>query len=248
MMRKFNPENWERLLSEERRALLNPGSFLDSIGVESGSVAADLGAGPGFFTLPLAQRVGPRGTVYAVDISPEMVRLLRDQDLPGQVKVLLSGETRLPLPDAAVDLALLAFVLHELEKPTGFLGEVQRILKPSARLVVLEWVPQEEVLGPPVHERIPEEESAQILASSGLRVSTRGIGQRFELLPGRAPGRCVTCFPRGAHERLDHHEPGNGELSILLHAEPGRPQSNRRSAEVREVRQADPAGPADHGI
>ena len=178
MTRKFDPEKWERLLSAERRALLDPGAFLDSIGVEAGSTAADLGAGPGFFTGPLAQRVGPGGTVYAVDISPEMVRLLQDQALPGQVKVLLSGENRLPIPDGSVDLALLAFVLHELGEPAQFLTEAKRMLKPSGRLIVLEWVPQEEPMGPPVHERIAEEESRRILASSGFRAEMGALANR----------------------------------------------------------------------
>ncbi len=175
MTRKFDPANWERLRSKERRELLDPGAFLDSIGVNPGAVVADLGAGPGFFTRPLAERVGPRGAVYAVDVSPEMVRLLRDRDIPAQVKVLLSGETRLPIPDGAVDLALLAFVLHKLDNPAEFLSEVRRTLKPSGRLVVLEWVPQEEPLGPPIGERISEAESTEILVSSGFRVVERGM-------------------------------------------------------------------------
>jgi ubiquinone/menaquinone biosynthesis C-methylase UbiE len=173
--RKFDPARWERLLSEERRALLDPEAFLDSIGVEPGSVTADLGAGPGFFTEPLAHRVGAQGTVYAVDISPEMVRRLRDRDLPDQVKVLLSGENRLPVDDQAVDLALLAFVLHELDEPVRFLTEARRVLKPSGRLVVLEWVPQEEAMGPPVHERMSEEESEEILRAGGFRIGSRGL-------------------------------------------------------------------------
>ena len=63
MRHKFNPEKWERLVSEERHALLAPGTFLDEISVEPGSVVADLGAGPGFLTVPLAPRVGPEGRV-----------------------------------------------------------------------------------------------------------------------------------------------------------------------------------------
>ena len=75
-----------------------------------------------------------------MDIAPEMIRLLRDRDLPAQVEIRLSGENRLPIAHGAVDLALLAFVLHELEAPDAFLQEVRRVLRPRGRLVVLEWV------------------------------------------------------------------------------------------------------------
>lgn len=173
MAKKFNPERWERLLSTERRALLDPDTFLKRLEVRPGATVADLGAGPGFFTVPLAQCVGPHGKVYAVDVSPEMVRRLQDRSLPPQVEVKLSGENRLPIPDASVDLALLAFVLHELEDPRAFLGEVSRILKPGGELVVLEWVPQEEELGPPLEDRLSAEECAEILASAGFRVASR---------------------------------------------------------------------------
>ena len=172
MGKKFSPERWERLLGSERRVLLDPDAFLERLDVRSGATVADLGAGPGFFTVPLAQRVGPRGKVYAVDVSPEMVRRLQDRSLPPQVEVKLSGENRLPIPDASVDLALLAFVLHELEDPRAFLDEVSRILKPGGELVVLEWVPQEEELGPPLADRVSADEGAEILTFAGFRVAS----------------------------------------------------------------------------
>ena len=175
MARKFSPELWGRLVSEERRSLLNPDSFLEQIGVEPGSVVSDFGAGPGFFTMPLAEPVGPRGRVYALDVAPEMIRVLQDRDLPKNVQVKLSGENGLPLPDRSVDMALLAFVLHELDNPALFLNEVERVLKPTAKLVVLEWVPQEEEMGPPIQERIAEADSAGILVSSGFRIDSRGL-------------------------------------------------------------------------
>ena len=76
--RKFDPAKWQRLLPPERRALLDPGAFLDVIAVAPGSTVADIGAGPGFFTAPLAERVGPAGHVVALDVSPAMIERLRE--------------------------------------------------------------------------------------------------------------------------------------------------------------------------
>ena len=146
MGHKFDAAHWERLLSGERRALLEPGAFIRRLAIPSGAVVADLGAGPGFFTDALADAVGPSGQVHALDVSPDMIEVLRRRDLPPQVTARLSEENRTPLPDASVDLALLAFVLHELDAPLAFLTEARRVLRPGGRLVVLEWVPQVEAM------------------------------------------------------------------------------------------------------
>ena len=176
--RVFDPANWQRLLSDERRALIDPDRFLARLGVRAGATVADLGAGPGFFTVPLASLVGEEGRVYALDVSPQMTAVLRRRlaDLGGlaQVQVLEGGEGALPIPDYACDLALLAFVLHELPDAPGFLAEVRRILAPGGRLVVLEWIPQAEPMGPPLHERLPAAESEAILVRAGLQVVERG--------------------------------------------------------------------------
>jgi ubiquinone/menaquinone biosynthesis C-methylase UbiE len=174
MGHKFAPQNWERLLSDERRQLLNPERFLGILGIREGDAVADIGAGPGFFTLPLAERVGPLGKVYALDVAPEMVEQLHLRRLPPQVEVLLSAESSLPLPSAVADVALLAFVLHEVHDQRAFLAEIGRILRPGGRLVVLEWIQQEELMGPPLHERIGPADASRVLASADFRVLDDG--------------------------------------------------------------------------
>lgn len=175
---KFHPHQWERLLSAERHQLLDPEAFLDRVGVGAGMHVADLGAGPGFFTLPLARRVGTRGHVWALDVAPQMIDVLRERGLPPNAEALLSEESRLPLSDASADLELLAFVLHEVHEPAVFLAEARRVLRPGGRLVVLEWVPQEEEQGPPLHERLTPDRSAALLADGGFEVTERGDANR----------------------------------------------------------------------
>ena len=174
MGHKIDPAKWERLVSEERRALLDPEGFLDRLAVRPGDRVADLGAGPGFFTLPLAERVGPAGRVYALDVSAEMLDRLRARNPPEQVEIVQSEESRLPLATGAVGLALLAFVLHELHDPPAFLAEVRRILAPGGRLVVLEWTPREEEMGPPLAERLPRGESRRRLEAAGFEIAEEG--------------------------------------------------------------------------
>jgi ubiquinone/menaquinone biosynthesis C-methylase UbiE len=172
--RKFPAEKWERLVSAERHALLDPDRLLERFDVREGMTVADLGAGPGFFTFPLAARVGPSGLVYATDISSGMLEVLKSRGLPPQVRALLAEESSIPVPDASVDVALLAFVLHEVMRPDAFLREVGRILRPGGRFVVLEWVPREEEMGPPLHERLSSARSTELLEASGFTVLERG--------------------------------------------------------------------------
>lgn len=179
---KFPPEKWDRLLTPQRQAFLDAGWVLDRAGVAAGMHVADLGAGPGFFTLPLADRVGPGGLVYATDISPEMLAALRNRGVPGHVTLLHAGESTIPLPDAAVDIALLAFVLHELVHPTAFLREVQRILRRDGRLVVLEWIPQDDGMGPPMAERISETATRDLLETAGFTVVDRAAANSSQYL------------------------------------------------------------------
>jgi ubiquinone/menaquinone biosynthesis C-methylase UbiE len=175
MGHKFKPANWERLLGKERHALLDPVAFVRGLGIAPGATVADIGAGPGFFTGPLADAVGGSGRVHALDVSPEMVALLHRQERAPQVTAHLSEESRLPLPDASVDLALLAFVFHELDSPLEFLEEGRRILRARGRLAVLEWVPQEEAMGPPVSERVSVDVTRAALERAGLEVVDDGL-------------------------------------------------------------------------
>lgn len=171
---KFPAHKWERLVSPERHALLDPGRFLGGLGVRPGMKVADLGAGPGFFTFPLAALVGATGLVYATDVSPDMLAVLKQRGLPAQVRTVLAEESSVDIPDHSVELALLAFVLHEVAHPADFLREASRILRPDGRLVVLECIPRQEEMGPPLHERLSGEQTVSLLERAGFRVSERG--------------------------------------------------------------------------
>lgn len=173
--RKFPPEKWDRLLTPQRHAFLDPERMLERLGVRTGMRVADLGAGPGFFTLPMAARVGSTGVVFATDVAPAMLDALRARGLPPQVQPLLAAEARIPIGDGEVELALLAFVLHEVVHPERFLAEVARILAPGGRLAVLEWIPQDDGMGPPREERLDESHARELLRAAGFRVVDHGF-------------------------------------------------------------------------
>jgi predicted methyltransferase len=119
-----------------------PDRALDLIGIEPGSVVADVGAGSGYMTIRLAKRVGPAGKVYANDIQAAMLRAVDDKVRRAGLSnvVPVQGvEQDARLPPGAIDLALLVDVYHELWYPQPMLRSIRRSLKPDGRLVLVEY-------------------------------------------------------------------------------------------------------------
>jgi ubiquinone/menaquinone biosynthesis C-methylase UbiE len=110
--------------------------------IPSGASVADIGAGSGYMTVRLAAQVGPTGRVYANDVQPQMIEILRRRLEKRKITnvVLVQGEIDDPkLPAATMDLALMVDVYHELSKPQTMLRHIRDALKPGGRLVLLEY-------------------------------------------------------------------------------------------------------------
>lgn len=119
-----------------------PETALDKIGIKPGMTVADVGAGVGYFTVRLGRRVGAQGKVYAVDVQPEMLTILRDRARKANltnIQPLLGSESDPKLPAGALDLILLVDVYHEFSQPQRMLQRMRHALKPDGRLVLLEY-------------------------------------------------------------------------------------------------------------
>jgi ubiquinone/menaquinone biosynthesis C-methylase UbiE len=125
--------------ASRRRSRTRP---FDAIGIAKGSSVADIGAGAGYMTWRLAERVGPSGKVYANDIQPEMLRLLRrnmEQRKLANVEPVLGAVDDPKLPRDSVDLVLLVDVYHEFSAPQAMLRRIRESLRKDGRLVLLEY-------------------------------------------------------------------------------------------------------------
>jgi len=130
------------LVRPEREAEEQPDAALDSIGVAPGSTVADVGAGNGYMTWRLAERVGPAGKVYANDIQPKMLELLRKNiEARGlaNVETVLGAEDDPKLPAGRLDLVLLVDVYHEFSEPQKMVRRIRQSLAPAGRMVLLEF-------------------------------------------------------------------------------------------------------------
>lgn len=130
------------LVRPEREAEEAPDAALSAIGIPLGANVADIGAGAGYFTWRLAVRVGPKGKVYANDIQPEMLDLLRRNVSAhhlNNIETVLGAVDDPRLPAASIDLALLVDVYHEFTEPEKMLRGIRASLKPDGRLVLVEY-------------------------------------------------------------------------------------------------------------
>jgi ubiquinone/menaquinone biosynthesis C-methylase UbiE len=126
----------------EREREEQPTRALQIMQIAPGMTVADIGAGSGYFTERLARLVGPTGRVFATDIQPGMIDLLKRR-LSAQtiqnVSVILSEPSNPLLPDGTIDLALMVDVYHELGDPQTVLKHIRTALKPDGRLVLVEY-------------------------------------------------------------------------------------------------------------
>jgi len=125
----------------DRETWQPPEEIMDAIGVEPKMRIGEAGAGTGYFTFPLAGRVGPEGIVYANDISTSSLDVIRNRaDAEGLLNIeTVVGTVEDPLfPETDLDMVVMVYVLHMLEKPVEFLRNVRKYMRPGAPLVIIE--------------------------------------------------------------------------------------------------------------
>ena len=126
----------------ERAQEERPDLLLNALELKPGMNVADIGAGTGYYAWRIGQRLVPGGTVYAVDVQPEMIsRLELQMSRRGatNVKAILGTPADPRLPEAALDLAVMVDVYHEFEYPYEMLAAIVRALKPGGRLAFVEY-------------------------------------------------------------------------------------------------------------
>ena len=129
-------ERTERM-NEER-----PDLVLNALDLKPGMTVADIGAGTGYYAWRIAQRIGAAGTVYAVDVQPEMIKALEQQMSRrgiANVKAVPGTPADPKLPRNSLDLALMVDVYHEFEQPYEMLAAIVGALKPGGRVAFVEF-------------------------------------------------------------------------------------------------------------
>lgn len=171
---KFHHSQHHKLGTEERERMLPVSRVLKALEPLVGLTIIDVGCGKGYFALPFARAVGPDGHVHAVDTSREMLALLQEAAASAaNLTPVLSQETAIPLEDGLGDILFSSTVYHEFEDRPGMLREMQRLARPGARHVVIDWNRQSGEHGPPLEHRIGEETVVGEYAALGMELKGR---------------------------------------------------------------------------
>ena len=161
---------------EERCSLL-----LDNLGLRTGMTVCDMGCGNGFYAIPIAKLLGPKGRVLAVDIQPEMLFLLRERmelESVDNITPILGSVDDPYLPEGTVDLAILVDVYHEFGFPEEMLAALRKSLKPDGRIVLVEFrAEDDDVPIKPEHKMTKKQVNRELIAN-GFKLDSE-----FEKLP-----------------------------------------------------------------
>jgi ubiquinone/menaquinone biosynthesis C-methylase UbiE len=126
----------------EREKEEQPARLIELLKFKPGEVVADVGAGSGYLSFRVAEKVGPNGKVLAVDVQPEMLAIIRkkmNERNVTNVEPVLGTESDPKLPAAGVDTIVLVDVYHELSQPFEMSEAMVKALKPGGRLVFVEY-------------------------------------------------------------------------------------------------------------
>jgi SAM-dependent methyltransferase len=150
--------------------------IMKALAFKPGERVADIGAGTGYFTIPVAKAVGPTGHVSAIDISPEMLEFL---DLRIKAHKLDNVELSRVTPDdpqlapGSVDTILMVDSIHYVKDRTTYAGKLRAGLAPGGRLVIIDYRPKpisERPWGPPPEQQFPRETLDAEMAAAGFKV------------------------------------------------------------------------------
>jgi ubiquinone/menaquinone biosynthesis C-methylase UbiE len=177
--RTFHSSQAHRLEDPERLKWLPLDEVIGQIPLKPGSVVADVGAGTGYLTIPLARAVGEIGRVIAVDLQKEMLTRIREKlaapGNPSNVDLVEGDAARTTLPPQSCDIVVMVNIWHELDDYPAVLVEAARILRPEGALVIVDWradLPSPP--GPPAEHRVAALQVQTTLEQSSWSIHRSG--------------------------------------------------------------------------
>jgi arsenite methyltransferase len=123
-----------------------PQAVIQSLKIDPGARIADLGAGGGYFTFPLADATGPRGRVYAVDIEKESLRFIQEEGaqrggLPSNIQLVLASPEKAGLPEKSIDLIFTCNTYHHLPNRPAYMKSLAEYLRQDGRIAIIDFKP-----------------------------------------------------------------------------------------------------------
>jgi ubiquinone/menaquinone biosynthesis C-methylase UbiE len=169
----------------QRIATQKVDAVLAKLDLKPGLVIADIGAGSGLFSRPLAKAVAPAGKVYAVDIQQDLLDHINQRDKEeniGNIRTVLGEYDDPKLPARDVDLAFINDVLHHIQNRAVYLKALGTYMKPGGRIAIIEMDKNDPKTS---HRNQPEllvarEEMLQWMSDAGFKL----VQEHPDLFPG----------------------------------------------------------------
>jgi ubiquinone/menaquinone biosynthesis C-methylase UbiE len=164
----------QRLLAPERAQRVDTFSVFAFSEINDRDTVADIGCGPGYFTIPLAKAVY-NGKLFALDINDEMLAACRqrvEEARLGNVEVLKCREFEFPVKEGSLNGAFLAFVVQQSPDKPRFLEAVRELLRPRGWCTILEWYHKKTETGPPLERRIDPADLQEMATAAGFQCRT----------------------------------------------------------------------------
>jgi ubiquinone/menaquinone biosynthesis C-methylase UbiE len=160
-----NAEEYAKVLENPKRdEWQKPHEVITALKLRSGEVAADIGAGSGYFTRRLAHHTA---LVYAVDIDARLLEMIGKQGIP-KIRTIHAAADDPKLPDASVDTIFICDVLHHIDQRPAYYAKLAKALKPGGRIVIIDFFKKKLPVGPPESMKLSEEQVVEELKAAGF--------------------------------------------------------------------------------
>jgi len=160
---------------------LDPVAIIAQLDVAKGSLVADFGCGPGYFTFPFAKAVGSKGIVYSFDILPQVLETVSSRAKFSGINNISARRANLEkvngtkLGNDSVDWVILKDILFQNQKKQAIIQEAYRILKAGGKILVIEWSLKDLTIGPELGVRIAEDKLREM-----FEIENFSIGKLIE--------------------------------------------------------------------
>jgi predicted methyltransferase len=157
---------------QKKPKFISPNEVIDSLSLSKGQSVIDYGSGAGFWAIPLAKKVGPKGVVYAIDDRKDRLEALGSMAKFGKVaNIKTSSYEKMGGPitlKQKVDLILVSNILSEINNHEDLLTTLSHNTEPGTKLVIIDWN-KESKLGPVISKRVIEDEVILLAAKAGFK-------------------------------------------------------------------------------
>jgi ubiquinone/menaquinone biosynthesis C-methylase UbiE len=175
----------EWLMRRVREQEEGPSKMREQLLVKPGMVICDMGCGNGYHTLPLAQMVGEKGKILAVDVQPQMIEMLRQNIGRQGLKNIepIQGLYHDPkLPPNTCDLILLVDVYHEFSHPVQMLTSMRAALKPEGQLVLVEFRAEDDTVPIKPEHKMTQDQITKEMNANGFELKRQYDGLPWQHL------------------------------------------------------------------